>query len=403
MTKYNISSFIPIMQNGLIENSKQEVAGRLLLDSIAIIEEIDISKDMVSNLVKQKSDVHNKIKKASARPEVMEAAIEYFEGEVLTDLNPNLEDDVCMEIINSLKADISVSDKKREELISLYRDGKIGEFLAMSFIYAIGKPNKQSKKKEAQDFEIHSAIDDAPLIYEVDNCCPLCPNLLTKTTVKGKTTYKYSIVSIYPGDLADEDAKLFKEAREPAKNLNTHDNKIALCHDCAEDYVLDTELEEYIALFDIKQRYAHNCRIKQELSGMVLEGDINEVIHALGQIDNSEGLQKLSLAALEIKQKIHPENALLLRDLKNDVLDYYRFIQDVFSQIGNFELIASEVRATFYKIEKDYPDQNEIVEQLANWVLEKSDMPSGRNTRRACEIIVAFFVQNCEVFYEISR
>ena len=43
MVKYSVSAFIQIMQNGLVENNKQEAAGRLLLESIMGDDHIDIS------------------------------------------------------------------------------------------------------------------------------------------------------------------------------------------------------------------------------------------------------------------------------------------------------------------------------------------------------------------------
>jgi hypothetical protein len=356
---------------------------------------------MISNLVKQKSDVHNKIKKASARPEVIEAAIEYFEAEVVTDLNRNLEDDVCTEIINALNADSTVPDKKREELTSLYHEGKIGEFLAMSFIYAIGKTNKQTKKKKADPgMPSLPGIDDIFFLSEVNNKCPICHNWLVKT-IKGRTSQKYAIVKIYPDDLTSQKAQLFQEARRLAKKQDSNDNKIALCRNCAQDYLLDTELEEYMTLFDIKQQFAQSYRIQQELNDMVLEDDIKEVIHALGSIDHVDRLQELSLEVIQIKKKIRPENAILLDDLIRDALTYYRFVEDNFSQINVFNLIASEIQATFYKIEKNVPEQVDVVNKLTEWILKKTKMAD--KYYRACGIIVAFFVQNCEVFYEITE
>lgn len=401
MARYNISSFMTIMQSGLIENNGQEVAGRLLLDSIARDEEVDVSKDMISNLVKQKSEVHHKIKKASARPEVMKVVIQYFEKEVVTDLNPNLEDDTCTDIIRALKADPSVSEAKREELLSLYQDGKLGEFFAKSFLYAIGKPNKLNKKNEPKAVGTYSAVDDVPLIYEVNNRCPICLNLLTQSTAKGRTARGHTIVNIYPNDLNSEHAKLFQEARKPDPKLDSNDNKIALCHGCAKNYTLDTELKEYTALFDLKQRYVKSYRMKQKLNQIGLEEDIREVIRAFEKIDQTQTLQELSLEALEIKQKIHPENVILLEDLKNDILRYYRFIEKTFSRIDRFDLIAAEIRVAFYQIESDCSDQNDVMEQLTKWMLEKADMPQKRTLRRACEVIIAFFVQNSEVFYEL--
>ncbi|MGV3205655.1 ABC-three component system protein [Streptococcus suis] len=45
--------------------------------------------------------------------------------------------------------------------------------------------------------------------------------------------------------------------------------------------------------------------------------------------------------------------------------------------------------------------QPEIVENLANWLLNQSKLSNGHLD--ACKIIVSYFIQNCEVFNEITE
>ena len=285
------------MQRGLIENGKQEAAGRLLLDSIAIDEEIDVSKDMISNLVKQKKEVHNKIKKTSAKSEITEVVIRYFKDEVVTDLNPHLTDDICTEMTKLLNEDTSVSDKKRKELIALYQEGLIGEFLAKCFLYAVNRPNKQ------------------------------------------------------------------------------------------------------IGTPEVEKQIDGSYGFKDVLKRVPLEKEIKEVIIALDTVRNVGELEALSLNALRIDQKILPENVLLLNKLKTNVLHYFYFVRNSLSQTDNFECIALDIRKAFLKLEKTGHLQDEIIDHLTMWIWEQT----GRKSKIACEIIVAFFVQNCEVFNEIAK
>jgi len=317
MGKYDISAFIPIMQSGLIENNKQEAAGRFLIDSIAIGEGIDVSKDMISNLMKQKNEVHSKIKKASARPEVITNAIHYFEDVVLPDLNPHLTDDICGEIIKLLTDDPSVSDKKHAELTSFYQNGKISEFLARSFLYAVSRPNKKVKVS--------------------------------------------------------------------AEVKNDH---------------LNTEFAEYHEFPEVKEQStsSHGYGIKDVLKKVGLEREIKDVIVALDTVRDVGELEELSLNSLRIDQKILPENTLLLNKLTTNVLQYYYFIRDALSETNNFECIALDIRKAFLKLEKTCQSQDEIIDELTIWIWEQT----GRKSKIACEIVVSFFVQNCEVFNEIT-
>jgi hypothetical protein len=65
----------------------------------------------------------------------------------------------------------------------------------------------------------------------------------------------------------------------------------------------------------------------------------------------------------------------------------------------DFDGVASDVRRSFRKLESGGYPQEEIFKHLVEWFMKKT------NTKSAlpCEIIVAFFVQNCEVFSAISK
>ena len=68
---------------------------------------------------------------------------------------------------------------------------------------------------------------------------------------------------------------------------------------------------------------------------------------------------------------------------------------------GDFDLIASEVATAYKKLDNGQLSQDEIVNQLAEWIKNKAGV--GSKNMRACHIVVAYFIQNCEVFREISK
>jgi hypothetical protein len=110
--------------------------------------------------------------------------------------------------------------------------------------------------------------------------------------------------------------------------------------------------------------------------------------------------------ALRLDQKILPDNTLLLNDETTRVLRYYHYIEDVFAAMerentGIFDLIASEVSTVFRKLNRGTLSQEEVVDELAKWIKNKSGV--GDRNFRACHIVVAYFIQNCEVFDEISK
>ena len=394
MSEFNISALIKTMQVGLAEDNKQEAAGRLLLNSVAQhdLALVDVDGKMVTNLVKRKNDVHEAIRNAAANTDVIAAAVQYFDTEVRPKLNPHTVDDVCLKILNLLEKDTSVPEAKYLSLRDLYNNGKISEFLAMCLLYAVSRPNKL--------LEVPVDHSDIPLLSEVSNECPLCRSPLVKT-IKGNSVRKYGIARIYPEGLEPDQAAEFRAARTPAKRLDSNDNKIALCSDCVEAYEADPELDEYVNLYDLKKEYAHSYAVRQEIAEMGLEDEIRDIVFLLSGLQCTGGLRQLEMGALRIDQKILPENAILKHSIQDDVLTYYRFIEDAFSEIGNFDLIASEIRLTYEKLEVCCATQDEVVNELVAWILRNSNLTAKHLL--ACRIIVSFFVQNCEVFHEITE
>ena len=89
---------------------------------------------------------------------------------------------------------------------------------------------------------------------------------------------------------------------------------------------------------------------------------------------------------------------------ENFVIPYYKYIKSVFSQLEregalSFVEVASDVKRSFQKLRSSGLNQDDIYTQLVNWIKTKTNVQNVL----ACEIIVAFFVQNCEVFDAIAE
>ena len=65
----------------------------------------------------------------------------------------------------------------------------------------------------------------------------------------------------------------------------------------------------------------------------------------------------------------------------------------------NFNVLSGQIRACFVKMDATGANKNEIFESMVDWINNKTQNIS----RMACEAIISFFVQHCEVFYEIAE
>ena len=137
-----------------------------------------------------------------------------------------------------------------------------------------------------------------------------------------------------------------------------------------------------------------------------LESEISEVVNGMKNIDRAGELVELRMDALKVRQKIEPTNKLLIDSVTDDVTHYYCYIESLFADIdgkesGTFDRIASEVRLAYQKIKNEGLSQEAVFKYMADWLKEK--MPIGQRNDMAINAVISFFIQNCEVFDEISE
>lgn len=391
MSEYNVSKLISIMKDGFADT--QNNTGRILLETVAKHPQVNVDVDdkMISNLVSRKKDVHTAIKSGAGKREVMKFARGEVIKNVMDKINPLLMDDVCTQILDEMSSDRTVSDGFCNKMQQLYADENFVDFITDSILYALSKTNLPAESKPQ--------IDDFLLLEEADYKCPIEGKKLWKK-VKGKYEYSYRVVKIFPEGLSDEKATQFNVVYPKPRDLDLDENKIALCEDCAEKYLADPTLEEYERLLDCKGRLKRRYDREKIAADYGVEDQIVDVIKAISDIDVETQLQPFT-DALELKEKILPENFELELSIKDDVVRYYPFIEKQFSlldgaQGATFTLIRSEVATCYNRYVLEGGDQSEIYYALVDWLLKAKGL--GEKHRTAATVMISFFVQNCAVF-----
>lgn len=390
MSDYNVSSLIKIMQGGLAET--QENAGRMILDPIAHQVQVDVDGKMITNLVRRKRDVHTEIKNALTRPEVVAKAEEKIVKDVVPKISKILIDDICTMILNLLRGDKSVPMKVVTRMQKYYDDDKYNEFYTQAILYALSRDNL-SHDEEMKDTDIF-------YIEEANYKCPLSGTKLYRR-VKGEMVRKYRIVQIYPDDLTRDQAAEFNKIKSAPTNFDSGENLIALCPDCAEAYLQNPTLEEYVKLLQKKKEIVriHNGRIAA--SGTQLEKEIEDIVRAIIGINKTTQLKPFT-QAVKVKEKIRPEFFALQQEMEDRVVKYYPFIEEKFSVLdgingASFNVIRSEVNSVYEKYEAAGMNQEEICDELSDWILDSFGFGSSHKT--AGNIVVSFFIQLCDVFH----
>jgi len=403
VTELCFAEFAKCLQSGIQPpNDDKDVVGLLLswiTDMPGVADKkgnpVNIAPSLVSDLLKRKVDVPKAIKNACTTKKMVSEAIKHCESNLIPYLNPIVSDDMFEAMGKAVEADEIIAAKKKKELTALLENGKEAEFLGQMLIYVINRENRISNSPIVSD--------DIPLLAETGYECPICHTPLVDF-VKNTPVKKYEVIKIYPDDIS---AVVSEFALIPKpKRIDAPANRIVLCRDHAEEYIVEPTAEDYFRLREIKDRLSSTYSLRVDINDATLEDEIQNVLYGLAGITDDTELEELPLDALRLDQKILPENRLLKNDETTRVLRYYNFIDNLFSAMdrdgtGDFDLIASEIEVAYKKLDTGQLSQDEIVDQLAEWIKNKSGV--GNRNMRACHIVVAYFIQNCEVFREISK
>lgn len=391
MNELVISTFIKIMQDGLVMHDKQESAASFIFDSITMQENTlvttDINSKKVSRLVSRTDPTPDDIKQAALKSDVAQNVAKYFKEKVVPDLNPYTKYDTMQKIMNVIIQDVSISSKQKETFKKLFDADEVSEFLTAVFLYSLQRNNK----KVSDTVE----PNDAPLLAEVNYKCPLTQESLVEY-IKGIPTKRYEITQIFPECLSPDDEIKFSKIQKKPVNFNDPDNLIALSVVVSENYLLKPTVEEFKDLLEIKKKTSKRAKALFAINRIDLEKDIRRALEALVSLTSSSDLPQLAYDALKIEEKI--PDFILRNDVEMLVLQYYRYIESVFSDTtDDFDLIAGEVELCSQKLETAGLSQEEVIKNLSEWIYSKAFI-NGENGMLACRIVVCFFIQNCEVF-----
>ncbi|MBC2726024.1 ABC-three component system protein [Desulfosporosinus sp.] len=244
------------------------------------------------------------------------------------------------------------------------------------------------------------------LFAQVGGICPICADPLVYTK-SGISQYQknYELAHIYPLNPTKEEEQLLADEPRLSDDVNSIDNFIPLCLKCHNRFDNPRTDEEYRKLYALKKQLIDEENAKNLFSQYTIAEEIQTIILTLLQVDLGSAEEKLELTALQIDQKLKNDfNPITKRHIVADVTDYYPLIRRLFSSIerdtpGKFNVIAANVHAFYLNLKLKVTTQEEIYNEMAKWLYIKTKQGS----LDACKVIVAFFIQNCEVFEYVAE
>ena len=246
-----------------------------------------------------------------------------------------------------------------------------------------------------------SKADERLHLIEVNGFCPLCGRSLLQTS--GKKTKLCEIAHIYPHSPTTEELKILKGVHVFGEDSESFQNKIPLCLN------YHKTKEEYNKLLNIKRNLYTSLLTKSNLSEVTLLSflydDIEKILDEISKWDpvSDENIE-LKMNPLEVKNKFLDSERLLKNKVRSYVINYFHFIKNYTKNLTdshalNFETLATNIRSAYLTASKSSESKEKIFDLLTNWLVNKTESKN----KIACEIIISFFVQSCEVFDEVTK
>ncbi|WP_321406924.1 ABC-three component system protein [Tolumonas auensis] len=237
------------------------------------------------------------------------------------------------------------------------------------------------------------------LYEEVGGNCPKCTKPLMSKG-KNKKTKLYEIAHIYPNSPHPHEITLLENEERLSDDVDSEDNLIALCRDCHKIFDNPRTIEGYQEMVSIKKELQRISKLKRSWFENSIDAELNDIISDLAKYTGEEQFEELSLEAIKVDVKADDTlSGLLKLKIKTNVRYFYSEIKSKFAELDKAtpytsDSIYCQVKAYNVQLKKAGLNQTQMFSALKDWINNRA---SCKNTEVA-EILVSFFVQNCEVY-----
>lgn len=236
-------------------------------------------------------------------------------------------------------------------------------------------------KKQIQTFLLSDESDAAikiACVSEVYRKCPFCKHDLIDE-IGGQTVEEYRIITF------------------PVSDVNGQFEHIAVCNNCYEKYKDISNDVVVRSLNEKKKTILAKKSFDKSVDALEMEKEISQVLEALSDADPTE-LPTFQYTPVEVKQKI-PNDKMLFSKVWTNVVQYFPFVEEKLKQLNNerrltYEKISWDVKRAYLEFATNETNKEVIFNQLCEWLAEKAQT----DKKTACEAIISYYVQNCEVF-----
>ncbi|MGR6835886.1 ABC-three component system protein [Syntrophomonas erecta] len=412
MKKLCFGTYATILKRCMAKRVTQKrLCGTMLL-SVAPTYDISGEDGTVSDLILGKKNLSSIVTDTAPGADPHDIS-DYFKQSILQMLDSNKRSLIVLALKDIITSDNSIEPDTIVEIVNgmtkqdiMNRNAFVlEEFLAGVFLYTVlyvENRNCESSVSEITD-EYIQAFEDQKLDISF---------IKTYSNLSQDTAYEIAIDAHSLVLLAETGGKCQKCGRvlgikKEGNDINyakvvrlSETDEVVLCVECEREIQSASE-EEKLALLSDKRDFENLIIARDATSRYTIERQIEQVLREVNLMDVTDDTQ-LKIEPVKVENKI-TEKRLKDRVLF-DVRQLYEGVNDSLYRLAgenrlNVDKFARNVRRMYEDASESHISQSEIYYLLVETLFEKT----GRKYRGACEIIISYFVQRCEVFDEITK
>ena len=245
----------------------------------------------------------------------------------------------------------------------------------------------------------YSDAQNVALLSQVSRVCPLCAEPLFYKK-GGKSFKNYELAHIYPLNPTQEEELLLKHEERLSDDVNDEDNIIPLCEICHGKFDKPRIVKEYRNLAGLKKGLIERSGQEAIWKRYTIEDEIGQIIDAIYNDPELDNEAEIDFTPKEVDEKLDSTISRPTKiKIKGNVREYFIFIRRKFTELDSVnpdlsEIISLQIKTYYMKQKKMGIGQQAIFENIVSWIYAKTKP----KTNDAAEIMVSFFIQNCEVF-----
>lgn len=412
MKKLCFGTFATILKICSAKRISQKLLCGTMLLSIAPTYDIRGEDGTVSDLILGKKNLSPNI--TDKAPTVDPRAVSnYFKQHILNMLDSNKRSLIILALKDIIASDNTIEPDTIVEIMNgmtkksiVRRDAFVFEdFIAGVFLYTVlnvENRNCEDSVKETTAEYIQSFEDQKMDISFIT----------TYSNLSMETAYEIAIDARSLVLLAETGGKCQKCGRvlgikKEGNDVNyakvvrlSETDEVVLCVECERE-IQNASEEVKLALLSEKHDLEVLMAARDATSRYTIEKQIEQVLREVDLMDVTDDTQ-LKIEPVKVENKI-TEKRLKERVLF-DVRRLYQGVNDALDRLAgenklNVDKFAKSVKRMYEDASESHISQSAIYNLLVETLFEKT----GRKYREACEIIISYFVQRCEVFDEITK